>query len=84
VLQINEALGRPVQMFASQVGEMVIFNAGHYELDKNAGGWALEEQVGNGGAVMYRSKRMPAATMSLFLQAYLSGIMAHKCNVPSH
>ena len=81
--QINSTLGRPATMFANKVGEPTKFNAGHYALDKNACGWMLEEQTGDGGATIARSGRMGTADMALFLQAYLQGVMAHKCNIVS-
>jgi hypothetical protein len=71
---LNEALGRPEQMFASKVGEHPIrFNEGHIALDKNLTGYQLEEQTGDAGGVVTLTARLTGAEISLFMQGMMRG-----------
>jgi len=73
-VELNRIMGRPVEMFASKVGEKVRFNIGHITLDKNATGWQLEEQTGEGGSVYQLTARMSAKDISLFMNGMMRGV----------
>ena len=57
-------LGRPTEMFASAPGVIpVMFNSGHFLLDKNSMGYCLEEQASNGSGTHQHTSRMTARQM---------------------
>ena len=71
---LNEALGRPEQMFASKVGEYPTrFNQGHIALDKDQTGYRLEEQTSTRGGVQTLTIRMSGPEISLFMQGMMRG-----------
>jgi hypothetical protein len=80
--QINTALGRPTKQFASKIGEPVVFSVGHFALSKDSSGWSLEEQSSVNGSVSVKASGMTTGEMSMFLRAFIQGIMTQKCNIP--
>ena len=69
---LNRLLNRPTEMFAGVTGS--VFNIGHIAIDKNAGGYQLEEMTNANGAVKLLSQRVKANEMTLILMGMLHGI----------
>lgn len=79
VTLINNMKGLPIEMFASKIGESPLrYNVGHLYLDKNIGGYRLEQIAGDGGAVQGVSDRMSAGDMDIFLSGLIAGIRLEK------
>ena len=81
VYQINETLGCPTQMFASKVGEPTRFNIGHLNIDKNATGYQLEEQLSEGGGTQSLTGRLNAAQMIFVLSGMILALSIKDKNV---
>jgi len=79
--QINETLERPTQMFASKVGESTRFNIGHLNVDKNATGYQLEEQLSEGGGTRGLTRRLNAAQMIFVLDGMILALSLKNENV---
>lgn len=81
VYQINETLDRPTQMFASKVGEPTRFNIGHLNVDKNATGYQLEEQLSESGGTRGLTRRINAAQMIFALDGMILALSLKDENV---
>lgn len=71
---LNVILDRPVQQFASKVGEPVKFSIGHLYLDHNAQGYSIEEQINEGGGVHDMTGRLSASGMELMIRGMMKGV----------
>jgi hypothetical protein len=71
---LNMLLERPVEQFASKVGEPVKFNIGHLYLDHNAQGYSIEEQTSEGGGVHDMTGRLSASEMHIMIRGMMKGV----------
>lgn len=71
---LNILLERPVEQFASKVGEPVRFNIGHLYLDHNAQGYSIEEQTSEKGGVHDMTGRMSASEMNIMIRGMMKGV----------
>jgi len=74
VYGLNEVLDRPVEQFASKVGEPTKFSVGHLALGHDSAGYTLEEQVSEAGAVDTIACGYTAHEMDVLLTGMMRGI----------
>lgn len=74
LLTINTVLERPVQQFASKIGEPVRFALGHISLQHDSSGYSIEETTSENGAVHVMGSGLTANEAYWILRGMISGI----------
>ena len=81
VRELNILLDRPLEMFASKIGEPTRHSVGHLTLDKNSTGYQLEEQTSEHGGTRAWSMRLTPAKMAIMLQGIRYGRLLRDAHV---
>jgi len=71
---LNMVLERPMEQFASKIGEPTRFNVGHICLLHDSSGYAVEEVVAENGAVHTLGSGMSANETYYLLRGMISGV----------
>ena len=78
VFQLNQVLRRPTKMFASLAGEPTKFTVGHISLDKNSGGYQLEQTTSEDGGILIIRWRAKPKEMCIYIEGMCRGAAAEK------
>ena len=74
VYSLNDVLDRPIEQFASKVGEPTKFSVGHIALGHDSSGYNLEEQMSEAGAVEVIACGHTAHEMDVLITGIMKGI----------
>lgn len=74
LLTLNMVLERPVDQFASKVGEPVRFAMGHIGLQHDSSGYTIEEVVSENGAVSTLGSGLTANEAYWILRGMITGV----------
>lgn len=74
LLTLNMMLERPLEQFASKIGEPTRFAIGHLSLQHDSSGYAIEETTSENGAVNILASGLTANEAYWILRGMVSGI----------